>query len=58
MKVDISKNYFKKPNEIHFNQTYTRMILKKLETIALELLNVSWVMDIVEKAMYVFSYSL
>lgn len=58
MKVDISKKFFKKNNEIYFNQTYTRMIFKKLETIALELLNVSWVMDIVEKAMYVFSYSL
>lgn len=58
MKVDISKKNFEKNNEIYFNQTYTRMILKKLETIALELLNVSWVMDIVEKAMYVFSYSL
>lgn len=58
MKVDISKKFFEKNNEIYFNQTYTRMILKKLETIALELLNVSWVMDIVEKAMYVFSYSL
>lgn len=28
MKVDISKKIFKKPNEIYFNQTYTRMILK------------------------------